>query len=98
MPLLNTLVDGYRVVLAAPITQLSQLMGSNLIIGDMVSIMGSIGPGLSIMGVLNDGLAASKYRPCPLLVKYVEARWLGQRTKLGFYDFRGEDRIPVPTR
>ncbi|MHC0055113.1 MULTISPECIES: hypothetical protein [Rhodobacterales] len=87
MPLLNTLVDGYRVVLAAPITQLSQLMGSNLIIG----------PGLS-MGVLNDGLAYSKYRPCPLLVKYVEVGWLGQRTKLGFYDFRGEDTIPVPTR
>ncbi len=87
MPLLNTLVDGYRVVLAAPITQLSQLMGSNLIIG----------PGLS-MGVLNDGLAYSKYRPCPLLVKYVEVGWLGQRTKLGFYDFRGKDTIPVPTR
>jgi 3-hydroxyacyl-CoA dehydrogenase len=87
VPLLNTLVDGYRVVLAAPITQLSQLMGSNLIIG----------PGLS-MGVLNDGLAYSKYRPCPLLVKYVEVGWLGQRTKLGFYDFRGEDTIPVPTR
>ena len=87
MPLLNTLVDGYRVVLAAPITQLSQLMGSNLIIG----------PGLS-MGVLNDGLAYSKYRPCPRLVKYVEVGWLGQRTKLGFYDFRGEDTIPVPTR
>lgn len=87
MPLLNTLVDGYRVVLAAPITQLSQLMGSNLIIG----------PGLS-MGVLNDGLAYSKYRPCPLLVKYVEVGWLGQRTKLGFYDFRGENTIPVPTR
>ncbi|MFC4217586.1 hypothetical protein ACFP4H_16275 [Pseudophaeobacter arcticus] len=84
---MNTLVDGYRVVLAAPITQLSQLMGSNLIIG----------PGLS-MGVLNDGLAYSKYRPCPLLVKYVEVGWLGQRTKLGFYDFRGEDTIPVPTR
>lgn len=84
VPLLNTLADGYGVVLATPIAQLSQLMGSNLIIGDMVSIMGSIGPGLS-MGVLNDGLAASKYRPCPLLVKYVEVRWLGQRTKLGFY-------------
>lgn len=51
---------------------------------------------LSIMQVLYDGLADSKYRPCPLLVKYVEAGWLGQKTKRGFYDYRGE--APVPTR
>ena len=51
---------------------------------------------LAIMHVLYDGLADSKYRPCPLLVKYVEAGWLGQKTKRGFYDYRGEK--PVPTR
>jgi len=51
---------------------------------------------LSVMQVLHDGLADSKYRPCPLLVKYVEAGWLGRKTQRGFYDYRG-DR-PVPTR
>ncbi|MCX8505211.1 MAG: 3-hydroxybutyryl-CoA dehydrogenase [Alphaproteobacteria bacterium] len=51
---------------------------------------------LSIMQVLHDGLADSKYRPCPLLVKYVEAGWLGRKTKRGFYDYRGEK--PVATR
>jgi 3-hydroxybutyryl-CoA dehydrogenase len=51
---------------------------------------------LSIMQVLHDGLADSKYRPCPLLVKYVEAGWLGRKTNRGFYDYRGA--TPVPTR
>jgi 3-hydroxybutyryl-CoA dehydrogenase len=51
---------------------------------------------LSIMQVLHDGLSDSKYRPCPLLVKYVEAGWLGRKSKRGFYDYRGEK--PVPTR
>jgi 3-hydroxybutyryl-CoA dehydrogenase len=51
---------------------------------------------LSIMHVLYEGLADSKYRPCPLLVKYVEAGWLGQKVGRGFYDYRGEK--PVPTR
>ncbi|MDN5926601.1 MAG: 3-hydroxybutyryl-CoA dehydrogenase [Hyphomicrobiales bacterium] len=51
---------------------------------------------LSIMQVLHDGLSDSKYRPCPLLVKYVEAGWLGRKTDRGFYDYRGEQ--PVPTR
>ena len=51
---------------------------------------------LSIMQVLHEGLADSKYRPCPLLVKYVEAGWLGRKAKRGFYDYRGEH--PVPTR
>jgi len=51
---------------------------------------------LSVMQVLYEGLADSKYRPCPLLVKYVEAGWLGQKTQRGFYDYRGE--VPVPTR
>jgi 3-hydroxybutyryl-CoA dehydrogenase len=51
---------------------------------------------LAIMNVLHDGLADTKYRPCPLLVKYVEAGWLGRKTERGFYDYRGE--VPVPTR
>jgi 3-hydroxybutyryl-CoA dehydrogenase len=51
---------------------------------------------LAIMNVLHDGLADTKYRPCPLLVKYVEAGWLGRKTQRGFYDYRGE--VPVPTR
>ncbi len=51
---------------------------------------------LSIMQVLYEGLADSKYRPCPLLVKYVEAGWLGRKTNRGFYDYRGE--TPMPTR
>jgi 3-hydroxybutyryl-CoA dehydrogenase len=51
---------------------------------------------LSVMQVLYEGLADSKYRPCPLLVKYVEAGWLGRKTQRGFYDYRGEK--PIPTR
>jgi len=51
---------------------------------------------LAVMQVLYDGLADSKYRPCPLLVKYVEAGWLGRKVNRGFYDYRGE--VPVPTR
>jgi len=51
---------------------------------------------LAIMNVLHDGLADTKYRPCPLLTKYVEAGWLGRKTQRGFYDYRAE--VPVPTR
>ena len=66
--------------------------------------MGPLEPGdfigldtvLSIMNVLYEGLADSKYRPCPLLVKYVEAGWLGRKAQRGFYDYRGEH--PAPTR
>jgi 3-hydroxybutyryl-CoA dehydrogenase len=52
---------------------------------------------LAIMNVLHDGLADTKYRPCPLLTKYVEAGWLGRKTQRGFYDYRG-DGDPIPTR
>ncbi len=51
---------------------------------------------LAVMQVLHEGLADSKYRPCPLLVKYVEAGWLGRKTQRGFYDYRSG--VPVPTR
>jgi 3-hydroxybutyryl-CoA dehydrogenase len=51
---------------------------------------------LSVMQVLYEGMSDSKYRPCPLLVKYVEAGWLGRKTGRGFYDYSGE--VPVPTR
>lgn len=51
---------------------------------------------LAIMNVLHDGLADTKYRPCPLLTKYVEAGWLGRKTKRGFYDYRSD--YPIPTR
>ena len=51
---------------------------------------------LAIMNVLHDGLADTKYRPCPLLTKYVEAGWLGRKTQRGFYDYRGT--TPIPTR
>lgn len=51
---------------------------------------------LAIMNVLHDGLADTKYRPCPLLTKYVEAGWLGRKSRRGFYDYRGD--VPVPTR
>ena len=51
---------------------------------------------LAIMSVLHDGFADTKYRPCPLLAKYVEAGWLGRKTRRGFYDYRGE--LPVATR
>ena len=51
---------------------------------------------LSVMQMLYEGLANSKYRPCPLLVKYVEAGWLGRKTQRGFYDYRGD--TPLPTR
>ena len=51
---------------------------------------------LAIMNTLHDGLADTKYRPCPLLVKYVEANWLGRKNKIGFYNYKGDK--PIPTR
>jgi 3-hydroxybutyryl-CoA dehydrogenase len=51
---------------------------------------------LSVMQLLHEGMADPKYRPCPLLVKYVEAGWLGRKTQRGFYDYRSG--TPIPTR
>ena len=51
---------------------------------------------LAVLNVLHEGLGDPKYRPCPLLVKYVEAGWLGRKVGRGFYDYRGD--VPMPTR
>jgi 3-hydroxybutyryl-CoA dehydrogenase len=53
---------------------------------------------LAIMNVLHEGFGDTKYRPCPLLVKYVEAGWLGRKSDRGFYDYRDKDGLPIPTR
>ena len=75
----------------------SMRLGANHRMGPLV-LADFIGldPCLSIMQVLYEGLADTKYRPCPLLVKYVEAGWIGRKAERGFYDYRGEK--PVPTR
>jgi 3-hydroxybutyryl-CoA dehydrogenase len=72
-------------------------LGANHPMGplELADFMG-LDVGLAIMNVLYDGLADSKYRPCPLLVKYVEAGWLGRKSGRGFYDYSGP--VPVPTR
>jgi 3-hydroxybutyryl-CoA dehydrogenase len=98
VPMINeaiyTLYEGVGTVEAIDI---SLKLGANhpmgpLELGDFIGL----DTVLSIMNVLYEGLADSKYRPCPLLVKYVEAGWLGRKSGRGFYDYRGE--APVPTR
>src|SRR3546814_10725027 len=75
----------------------SDLLGANHPMGplELADFIG-LDTCLSIMSVLYDGLADSKYRPCPLLVKYVEAGWIGKKVGRGFYDYSSE--TPVPTR
>ncbi len=98
MPMINeaiyTLYEGVGSVEAIDD---AMMLGANHLMGPL-TLADFIGLDtcLSIMQVLYDGLADSKYRPCPLLVKYVEAGWLGRKTGRGFYDYRGD--IPVPTR
>ncbi len=98
MPMINeavyTLYEGVGSVLS--IDQAMKL-GTNHPMGplELADFIG-LDTCLAIMNVLHDGLADTKYRPCPLLTKYVEAGWLGRKTERGFYDYRGE--VPVPTR
>ena len=98
MPMINeavyTLYEG-----VGSVTSIDQAMklGTNHPMGplELADFIG-LDTCLAIMNVLHDGLADTKYRPCPLLVKYVEAGWLGRKTDRGFYDYHGD--APVPTR
>ncbi|SIT79663.1 3-hydroxybutyryl-CoA dehydrogenase [Pontibaca methylaminivorans] len=98
MPMINeavyTLYEGVGDVLSI---DKSMRLGANHPMGplELADFIG-LDTCLAIMNVLHDGLADTKYRPCPLLVKYVEAGWLGRKTGRGFYDYRGD--APVPTR
>ena len=98
MPMINeavyTLYEGVGNVRSI---DLSMKLGANHPMGplELADFIG-LDTCLAIMNVLHDGLADTKYRPCPLLTKYVEAGWLGRKTQRGFYDYRGE--TPVPTR
>jgi 3-hydroxybutyryl-CoA dehydrogenase len=98
MPMINeavyTLYEGVGTVTSI---DTSMKLGANHPMGplELADFIG-LDTCLAIMNVLHEGLADTKYRPCPLLVKYVEAGWLGRKTERGFYDYRGE--TPVPTR
>jgi len=98
MPMINeavyTLYEGVGSVLSI---DSSMKLGANHPMGplELADFIG-LDTCLAIMNVLHDGLADTKYRPCPLLTKYVEAGWLGRKTERGFYDYRGD--TPVPTR
>ncbi|CTQ50074.1 3-hydroxybutyryl-CoA dehydrogenase [Jannaschia donghaensis] len=98
MPMINeavyTLYEGVGTVTSI---DTSMKLGANHPMGplELADFIG-LDTCLAIMNVLHDGLADTKYRPCPLLTKYVEAGWLGRKTQRGFYDYRGD--APVPTR
>ncbi|PYG31232.1 3-hydroxybutyryl-CoA dehydrogenase [Pelagimonas varians] len=98
MPMINeavyTLYEGVGNVNSI---DLSMKLGANHPMGplELADFIG-LDTCLAIMNVLHEGLADTKYRPCPLLTKYVEAGWLGRKTNRGFYDYRGD--TPVPTR
>ncbi|MFK7938521.1 MAG: 3-hydroxybutyryl-CoA dehydrogenase [Roseovarius sp.] len=98
MPMINEAVYTlYEGVGSVQSIDLSMKLGANHPMGplELADFIG-LDTCLAIMNVLHEGLADTKYRPCPLLTKYVEAGWLGRKTQRGFYDYRGE--VPVPTR
>lgn len=98
MPMINEAVYTlYEGVGSVQSIDLSLKLGANHPMGplELADFIG-LDTCLAIMNVLHDGLADTKYRPCPLLTKYVEAGWLGRKTQRGFYDYRGD--TPVPTR
>ncbi|WP_083095992.1 3-hydroxybutyryl-CoA dehydrogenase [Pseudophaeobacter leonis] len=98
MPMINEAVYTlYEGVGSVKSIDLSMKLGANHPMGplELADFIG-LDTCLAIMNVLHEGLADTKYRPCPLLTKYVEAGWLGRKTQRGFYDYRGEE--PVPTR
>jgi len=98
MPMINEAVYAlYEGVGSVKSIDTSMKLGANHPMGplELADFIG-LDTCLAIMNVLHDGLADTKYRPCPLLTKYVEAGWLGRKTERGFYDYRGDE--PVPTR
>lgn len=98
MPMINEAVYAlYEGVGSVKSIDTSMKLGANHPMGplELADFIG-LDTCLAIMNVLHDGLADTKYRPCPLLTKYVEAGWLGRKSQRGFYDYRGEE--PVPTR
>ena len=98
MPMINEAVYTlYEVVGSVKSIDESLKLGANHPMGplELADFIG-LDTCLAIMNVLHEGLADTKYRPCPLLTKYVEAGWLGRKTQRGFYDYRGD--TPVPTR
>ena len=98
MPMINEAVYTlYEGVGSVKSIDLSLKLGANHPMGplELADFIG-LDTCLAIMNVLHDGLGDPKYRPCPLLTKYVEAGWLGRKTQRGFYDYRGA--VPVPTR
>jgi len=98
MPMINEAVYAlYEGVGSVASIDTSMKLGANHPMGplELADFIG-LDTCLAIMNVLHDGLADTKYRPCPLLTKYVEAGWLGRKTQRGFYDYRGD--MPVPTR
>ena len=98
MPMINEAVYAlYEGVGSVKAIDTSMKLGANHPMGplELADFIG-LDTCLAIMNVLHDGLADTKYRPCPLLTKYVEAGWLGRKTNQGFYDYKGDQ--PIPSR
>ena len=98
MPMINEAVYAlYEGVGSVEAIDTSMKLGANHPMGplELADFIG-LDTCLAIMNVLHEGLADTKYRPCPLMTKYVEAGWLGRKTKRGFYDYKGEQ--PIPSR